>query len=90
MSSASLLFFFFLGLHLQHMELPRLGVKLELQLLASTTATAARDLGHICDLLHGLQQCQILNPLSKARDQIRILVDTMSGSLPIEPQWELL
>ena len=30
----------FLAPHLQHMEVPRLGVKLELQLLANTTATA--------------------------------------------------
>ena len=29
-SHALLLLFFFLGLHLQHMEIPRLGVKLEL------------------------------------------------------------
>ena len=36
-------FFFFLGLHLRHMEVPRLGVKLELQLLAYTTAIATRD-----------------------------------------------
>ena len=34
----------FLGLHLQHMEGPRLGVKLELQLLAYTTAKATEDL----------------------------------------------
>ena len=33
-------FTFFLGLHLQHMKVPRLGVKLELQVLAYTTATA--------------------------------------------------
>ena len=31
-------FFFYLGLHPQHMEVPRLGVKLELQPLAYTTA----------------------------------------------------
>ena len=30
--------------HLRHMEVPRLGVKLELQLLACTTATAMPDL----------------------------------------------
>ena len=30
----------FLGLHLQHMKVPRLGVELELQLPACTTATA--------------------------------------------------
>ena len=33
-------FFFFLGPHLWHMEVPRLGVKSELQVLAYTTATA--------------------------------------------------
>ena len=33
----------FLGLHLWHMEVPRLGVQLELQLPAYTTATAMPD-----------------------------------------------
>ena len=33
-------FFGFLGSYLRHMEVPRLGVKLELQLPAYTTATA--------------------------------------------------
>ena len=37
------------------MDVPRLGVELELLLLAYATAT----------------QCQILNPLSEARDQTR-------------------
>ena len=37
----------FLGPHLWHMEVPGLGVKLELQLLAYTTATAMRDLSHM-------------------------------------------
>ena len=32
-----------LGLHLLHMEVPRLGVELELQLPAYTTATAMQD-----------------------------------------------
>ena len=32
--------FTYLGPHLWHMEVPRLGVKLELRLLACTTATA--------------------------------------------------
>ena len=36
-------FFFFLGLHLWHMEILRLGDEWELQLLAYTTATAALD-----------------------------------------------
>ena len=47
------------------MEVPRLGVELELQFLAYATATAARDLSHICD---SSRQRQILNPLSEARD----------------------
>ena len=37
-------FFLFLGLHLQHMEIPRLGVESELHLLAYTTVTAIPDL----------------------------------------------
>ena len=40
----------FLQLQLQHLEVPRLGVELELQLLAYPTATATPDLSHICDL----------------------------------------
>ena len=35
--------FFFLGLYLQHMEVPRLGVELELHLPAYATATATWD-----------------------------------------------
>ena len=35
--------FWFLGLHLWHMEVPRLGAELELQLPAYTTATATPD-----------------------------------------------
>ena len=42
------LFFSFLGLRSQHMEIPRLGIKLELQLLAYATATAtARSKPHL-------------------------------------------
>ena len=40
--------YLFLGLHPWHMEVPRLGVKLELQLLAYTTAMATLDLSHVC------------------------------------------
>ena len=47
-----ILSFVFLGPHLQHIEVPRLGVELELQLLAYTTATAMSDPSHVCDLLH--------------------------------------
>ena len=39
-----------LGPHLQHVEVPRLGVASELQVPAYTTATATPDLNHICNL----------------------------------------
>ena len=61
--------FCFLGQRPQHMEVPRLG-------LAYATATATWDLSHVCNLNLSSQQRQILNPLSKARDQTRILMDT--------------
>ena len=55
--TALLVFFFFLnlflGLHMWHVEVPRLGVQLELQLPAYTTATAM----------------PAPNPLSEARDR---------------------
>ena len=50
------------------MEVPRLGVQLELYLPANTTATAMPDLSHVCNLHHSSKQHWILNPLSKARD----------------------
>ena len=49
--------FCFLGLYLWHVEVPRLGVKLELQLLAYTTATAMQDLSLVCDLHHSSPKC---------------------------------
>ena len=50
------------------MDVPRLAVTLELQLLAYATATAMPDLSHFLDLPHSSQQCWMLNPLGKARD----------------------
>ena len=44
------------------MEVPGLGDKLELQLLAYTTATAMPDLSRIYDLHHSSWQRQIFNP----------------------------
>ena len=58
------------------MEIPRLGVTLELQLLANATDTAAHDL---------TWQCRILKPLSEARDQTRTLMDTI-GFITTEPR----
>ena len=51
------------------MEVSRPGVKLELKLSVYTTAMATQDLSCIWDLHYSSQQCQILNLLSKARDQ---------------------
>ena len=69
-------FFFFLGPHSRHMEVPRLGVQMELQLLAYTTATATQNLSCVCDLHHSSQQCWILNHLGKARDRTCVFMNT--------------
>ena len=69
------------------MEVPRLGVELELQLLAYTTATATPVLNRVCDLLHSSWQCWIIHPVSEAKDRTGVLVDTSQESA--EPQREL-
>ena len=79
-------FFVFLGPHPQHMEVPRLGVKSELQLPAYTTATATQDPIQVCDLCHSSWQHWILNSPSKARVSSWILV----GFITAKPQWEHL
>ena len=53
-----------------HMEVPRLGVELELQLLAYAAAAAMPDPSRVCNLHHSSEQLQIFNPLSEARDRI--------------------
>ena len=53
------------------MEVPRLGVESELQLLAWTTTTATWDPRRIRDL----PTHWIINPLSEARNQTHILMD---------------
>ena len=68
------------------MEVPRLGVRSELQLLAHTTAIAMWDPSHVCDLHHGSWQRRILNPLSKPRDRTAW---TLVGFVSAEPQREL-
>ena len=69
------IYFGFLGLHPWHMEVPRLGVKSELQLPAYTTDTATWHLSHVCNLHHNSWQCWIPDPLSEVSDQTRILKD---------------
>ena len=58
------------------MEVPRLRVKSELQLLATVTATETQDPSRICDLHHSSTQRWILQPLSEARDGMHILTDS--------------
>ena len=70
------IFFVFLGPNPRHVEVPRLGVKSELLLLAYTTATATSDLSLACDLHRSSRQRGILNPLSKGRDQTPVFMDT--------------
>ena len=53
----------------------RLGVELELQLPAYTSALTMWDPRHVCKLYGSLWQYQILNPLSEAGDQTHILMD---------------
>ena len=59
-----------------HVEVPRLGVESELQLLAYTTPKATPDPSCICGVYHSSGQHQILNLLNEARGQTHILMDT--------------
>ena len=80
----SFLFFFFLMLFrtasvaYRISKAPKLGVRVEseLKLQAYTIAIATLDLSHISDLDHSSQQCWIPGPLSEARDQTLILMET--------------
>ena len=74
---------FFLGPHLGHMEVPRLGVELELQPLVYTTATATQDPSLVCDLYHRSRQRHILNLLSKAGDRTLNLMVRSWDSFPL-------
>ena len=68
-------FFFFLEPFSWHLEVPRLGVKSELQLPDYARATAMLDPSYIFELHCSLWQCWILNPLSEARDWTHIFMD---------------
>ena len=86
---ARFIYLFLWGPHPWHMEVSRLGVESELQLLAYTTAIAMPDLSHVCNLHPSSWQCQILNPLSAARDQTRVLMDTSRGHYCWSIAWTL-
>ena len=61
-------FFAFLLPHMPHRDVPGQGLN-----QSDSTVTAMLDLSSIGELCHSLWQCQILNPLSEARDQSCIL-----------------
>ena len=75
-------YFCFLGVHSWHVEVPRLGVESELQLLVYTTATATQDLSCVCDLHHSSCQRQIPDPLYEAWYQTHILMVTSQIRFP--------
>ena len=62
------------------MEVPGLGVELELQLPAYATPPVMADLNHICYLGCSLQHCQILNPVREVRTQTHNFMDMMLDS----------
>ena len=47
---------------------------------AYAAAMATLNPSHVCKLCRTLWQCQILNPMSEARDGTHILTETTSGS----------
>ena len=63
------------------MEIPRLVVESELQLLASATATVIQDLSSVYNPHHSSWHCWILDLLSEARNQTRVFMDTIPGLL---------
>ena len=57
------------------MEVPRLGVELELQVPAYTAGTQQCHIWAVSATYpHSSQQCRILNTLKEAKDQTRILM----------------
>ena len=73
------------------MEVPKVGVQSELQLQASSTATAMPDLSHVCPLHCNLQQHQILKStkwgqglnLHPAVSDVRFLTQGATSQTPL-------
>ena len=82
--SVKLKFFFFLGLYTQHMELSRLGVESELQLLTYATATATPDLSCIFNL----QARSLTHRVGPEMEPEYSW--TLVRFITTKPQWELL
>ena len=81
---------FWLGPHPRHMEIPKVGVDLELQLPAYPTATAMLDPSCVCDP----HKCWIPDPLREARDRTHNLMGTSWVRNPLStmgtPMWGIL
>ena len=74
----------FLGLHLWHMEVPRLGVRSELQLPVYSPDTAPGDSSWVWNLHHSSWLCWILKLLSGASDELTSS-GIQVGSLALRP-----
>jgi len=72
------------------MEVPRLGVELELQLLGYTTARAMRNPSCICDLHHSYHSYTGSLPSERGSRIKPASLWKLVGFITTEPQWELL
>ena len=77
-----LIFFFFLGPHLLYMEVPRLGTTWSCSCLP-TPQLQQCQIQATSVIYTSLWQCQILNPLGKAKDQTHILMDASQVLNPL-------
>ena len=68
------LFFVFLGMHLGHRGFQSRG-RIRAVATGLYQATAMPNLSRVCSIHYSSWQCQILNPLSKARDWTHVLMD---------------
>ena len=80
-------FFLFSATPMAYMEVPRLGMVSELQMLACTMATATQDLSCLCHLHCSSQQCQVLNPLDPRIEPSSSWI--LIGFVTTAPWWQL-
>ena len=80
--------FVLLGPHSRHMEVPRLGVQWELQLLAYTTAIATLDPSRICTYTTAHGYARSLTHRSRPRIE-PTTSQFLVGFISAAPQWEL-
>ena len=74
--NTSFFFFFFFRATPTHMEVPRLGVESSCSCQPTPQPHQFQDLSHVCILYPSSRQRRIHNPLSEARDQTHIFMDT--------------